>query len=191
MEKNGVLTIIIDMQNDFVTGSLHNDQAAAIIPNMINFIKESEARGEVVVFTQDTHQQGYLMTNEGRHLPVSHCIQGTEGHKVVKELLEASRYGFLVTKPSFGMTQERWKEVIYEHFYYGLADISRINIVGTCTDICVVSNALILKSLLPEIDIYVYEDLCAGTDPKNHEAALTTMRMCQINVAKYYEGNNE
>ena len=126
MEKNGVLTIIIDMQNDFVTGSLHNDQAAAIIPNMINFIKESEARGEVVVFTQDTHQQGYLMTNEGRHLPVSHCIQGTEGHKVVKELLEASRYGFLVTKPSFGMTQERWKEVIYEHFYYGLADISLI-----------------------------------------------------------------
>ena len=187
MEKNGVLTIAIDMQNDFITGSLANKRAEEIIPDMVTFIKESEARGEVVIFTLDSHGQGYLMTSEGRHLKVPHCIQGTEGHKVAKALLEASKFGFTVNKPSFGMTQERWKEVIYEHFYYGLADIKRINIVGTCTDICVVSNALILKSLLPEVEIYVYEDLCAGTTPENHEAALQVMRMCQINVEKYFK----
>jgi nicotinamidase-related amidase len=187
MESNKTLTIIIDMQNDFVTGSLANPAAQAIVKPMVQFIKESEARGEVVVFTQDTHQQGYMASREGKFLPIPHCIQGTEGHKVAKALLEASRFGFTVNKPSFGMTQERWKEVIYEHFYYGLADIKRINIVGTCTDICVISNALILKSLLPEVEIYVYEDLCAGTTPENHEAALQVMRMCQINVEKYFK----
>lgn len=186
MEKNGVLTIVIDMQNDFVSGCLGTPEARAIVQPMVEFIKESEARGETVVFTQDTHQQGYLATREGRHLKTPHCIQGTDGHKVVKELLEASRFGFTVMKPSFGMTMDRWKEVIYEHFYYGLADVKRINIVGTCTDICVVSNALILKALLPEIDIYVYEDLCSGVMPATHEAALTTMRMCQIEVEKYF-----
>ncbi len=187
MENNKTLTIIIDMQNDFVTGSLANPAAQAIVKPMVQFIKESEARGEVVVFTQDTHQQGYMASREGKFLPIPHCIQGTDGHKVVKELLEASRYGFLVTKPSFGMSMDRWKEVIYEHFYYGLADVKRINLVGTCTDICVISNALILKSLLPEIDVYVYDDLCAGLSPEAHEAALTVMKDCQIIVKKYFE----
>ena len=187
MESNKTLTVIIDMQNDFVTGSLANPAAQAIIKPMIQFIKESEDRGEVVVFTQDTHQQGYLASREGKFLPIPHCIQGTNGHRVVKELLEASRYGFLVTKPSFGMTQERWKEVIYEHFYYGLADVKRINIVGTCTSICVASNALILKSLLPEADIYVYSDLCACVSPETHQAALTVMKNCQIIVENYFE----
>ena len=187
MENNKTLTIIIDMQNDFVTGSLANPAAQAIVKPMVQFIKESEARGEVVVFTQDTHQQGYMASREGKFLPIPHCIQGTDGHKVVKELLEASRYGFLVTKPSFGMSMDRWKEVIYEHFYYGLADVKRINLVGTCTSICVLSNALVLKALLPEVDIHVYSDLCACVSPETHNAALLCMKTCQIEVEEYFK----
>lgn len=185
MENNKVLTIIVDMQNDFIDGSLHNPDAQAIVEPMKKFIIESEERGEVVIFTQDTHQQGYLYTREGRHLKVPHCIQGTEGWKVNKELLSASRYGFTVTKPSFGMTQERWHEVICEHFYWP-ADVKRINIVGTCTDICVISNALILKSMYPEIEVTVYSDLCAGVDKDGHDAALLAMQRCQINIEKYF-----
>lgn len=186
MDNNQVLTVVIDMQKDFLTGSLANQDAVNIVKPMAKFIKESEDRGEVVIFTLDTHQQGYMYSLEGKHLPVEHCIQGTDGWKVDPTLLAASRYGFTVTKPSFGMTQERWREVICEHFYWP-TDVKRINIVGTCTDICVVSNALILKSMYPNVEIYVYEDLCAGVTPESHKAALETMKMCQINVEKYFK----
>lgn len=185
MNRNETLTIVIDMQVDFTTGALANPDATALIPNMVKFIKESEERGEKVVFTLDSHGSQYMSTNEGKHLPVPHCIVGTEGHKVVPELLAASTCKYLVEKPSFGMTMDKWREVILCNFYW-ITDVKRINLVGTCTDICVVSNAIILKALFPEAEITVYEDLCAGVTPESHKAALMTMKMCQINVEKYF-----
>lgn len=185
MEKNTTLTFIIDMQVDFTTGALANKDAENLIPNMVKFIKESEARGEKVVFTRDTHGAQYLATNEGRNLPVPHCILGTEGHKIVPKLLTASVEKNTVNKPNFGMTDEMIKEIILNNFYW-FSDVKTVKFVGTCTDICVVSNALTVKHLLPDAEVIVYEDLCAGVTPESHEAALTTMRMCQVKVEKYF-----
>lgn len=183
---SNVLTIIVDMQNDFVTGTLANIEAQKLISPMVQFIKESEERRETTLFTLDTHLFNYSETLEGKHLPIEHCKLGTSGHEVVKELLDASKLKIQINKPTFGMKMNSWKNII--HRLFNSHKIDRINIVGTCTDICVISNALILKSLYPETEIYVYEDLCAGLNKEKHEAALEVMKSCQINVEKYFKG---
>ena len=161
--------IVVDMQNDFIDGALGTKEAQAIVPNVKKKIEEYKARGDEIIFTRDTHPANYLETNEGKHLPVEHCIQGTYGWLVAEEV-NYPEYRY-INKRTFGHTH--WE---YEK------DFEEIEIVGLCTDICVVSNALILKAQFPEINITVDASCCAGVTPESHQAALTTMKMCQINV---------
>lgn len=160
--------IVIDMQNDFIDGALGTKEAQAIVPNVKKKIEEYKARGDEVIFTQDTHFGNYLDTNEGKHLPIKHCIMNTDGWQIANELDDSECIH--ICKESFGW--KRWDDCYFEE----------VELVGLCTDICVVSNALILKAQFPEIDITVDASCCAGVTPESHKAALTTMKMCQINV---------
>ena len=161
--------IVIDMQTDFITGSLGTKEAQAIVPNVKKKIEEYKARGDEVIFTRDSHNRNYLDTNEGKHLPVEHCIVLTHGWEVTEELDDNTRVH--IDKATFGYSH--WNEDF---------NFEEVELVGVCTDICVVSNALILKAQFPEINITVDASCCAGVTPESHKAALTTMKMCQINV---------
>ena len=169
--------IVIDMQNDFIDGALGTPEAQAIVPNVKKKIEEYEARGDEIIFTRDTHFDNYLNTNEGKNLPVEHCIENTNGWNVIKELDIAECEH--VNKTTFG--HPYW-DIIKDDKNILARFFGEIEIVGVCTDICVVSNALILKALFPEINITVDASCCAGVTPESHQAALTTMKMCQINV---------
>lgn len=175
--------IVIDMQKDFIDGSLGTVEAQAIVPNVKKKIEEYKARGDEIIFTRDTHDEDYLNTNEGKHLPVEHCIFGTEGWKIHPDLDIANCEH--IDKPTFGW--QFWTSTVnpYENEEdntYHFRDFEDIEIVGLCTDICVVSNALILKANYPWVNITVDASCCAGVTPESHKAALTTMKMCQINV---------
>lgn len=167
--------IVVDMQNDFVTGSLANQAALEVIP----FIKSEIESGKYsrVLFTQDTHYDNYLDTQEGKNLPIEHCIFGTEGWQVVDALKEHVDRINSIWKPTFGYAG--WSDS-----KLGLSDADEIVFVGTCTDICVVSNVLILKALYPEKKITVLANGCAGLTPEKHAAALETMKSCQVNVVE-------
>ena len=163
--------IVIDMQNDFIDGALGTKEAQAIVPNVKKKIEEYKARGDEIIFTRDTHFYNYLETNEGKHLPVEHCIRNTHGWQIADGLEVAG--SSCIDKDTFGYLD--WG---YE---YDLRT-NEIEILGLCTDICVVSNALILKATYPNANITVDASCCAGVTPESHQAALTTMKMCQINV---------
>ena len=189
------IVIVIDMQNDFITGTLANKDAERIIKPMVAFLKQKQEEGNVAfLFTQDTHQKNYSKSLEGKHLPIKHCIEGTKGHKIAKELVDVvDNYG-IVEKPTFGLKSDDWEVVMWNNHLsnsikdnQGRSTVKRISLIGTCTDICVISNALALKSLYPDTEIYVYEDLCAGTTPENHQAALQVMKSCQVNIEKYFK----
>jgi nicotinamidase-related amidase len=176
--------IVVDMQNDFVTGALGSAEAVLIVPRVAERIR---ARGEGVIFTMDTHGADYAGTHEGRLLPAAHCIKGTEGWRLVPEIealrseLEAQRpepSARVFEKPAFGSTELAEflrKEDVRE-------PVGGIELVGLCTDICVVSNALLIRAFLPEADICVRASCCAGTTPENHEAALAVMASCHIRL---------
>ena len=178
------LLIVVDMQNDFIDGSLANKDAEAIVPGICNLIKHFDGK---IAYTMDTHSLNYLSTLEGEHLPVKHCIKGTPGwnlNKDIQKALEESnieKYGYptMVEKPTFGYPGWLYTGLFDQ---YGDEEIDEIVLVGTCTDICVVSNALILKALFPDVEVTVLKDLCAGLSKEKHEAALETMRSCQIHV---------
>lgn len=160
--------IVVDMQNDFIDGSLGTKEAEAIVENVRQKIAKYHEAGDEIIFTRDTHQKDYLQTNEGRHLPVEHCMEGTDGWKIAEGLeVEGAIY---INKPSFGYLN--WKDYHLEE----------VEIVGLCTDICVVSNALIIKAVYPEIKVSVDASCCAGVTPESHEAALLTMKMCQVEI---------
>lgn len=160
--------IVVDMQNDFIDGSLGTKEAQAIVPNVKKKIQEYKNRGDEIIFTRDTHQSDYLDTPEGKKLPVVHCIEGTKGWQIADGLeVEGCTY---IDKPTFGWTH--WNERTFQE----------IEMVGLCTDICVVSNALILKATFPSVEITVDAGCCAGVTPQTHLAALETMKMCQILV---------
>lgn len=162
--------IVVDMQNDFIDGVLGTKEAVAIVDNVKNKIREYADRGDEIIFTRDTHHEDYMETNEGKHLPVPHCIEGTHGWEVADGL--AVPGAIYIDKPSFGYTE--WKNY----------DLQDVEMVGLCTDICVVSNALMIKALYPEINVRVDAGCCAGVTPESHEAALTTMAMCQVEVVR-------
>lgn len=170
------ILVVVDMQKDFVDGSLGTAEAVAILDNVANRIGQFD--GDIIV-TFDTHEADYLQTSEGRHLPVEHCIKGTPGwelHPVVKQAL-ARREWTAVEKPTFGAVC--LPQIVAK--IAGEEDFS-VELIGLCTDICVVSNALLLKAHYPEIPISVDADCCAGVSPLTHEAALKTMSMCQITI---------
>ena len=168
--------IVVDMQRDFVDGSLGSPEAQAIVPNVVNKIKEYPC--EDVYFTLDTHANGYLDTLEGKYLPVKHCIRATEGWQLIPEI---KIYDTIarnhVEKHTFG--NEMW----YEKFGYqnGGKEIE-FELCGLCTDICVVSNALALRMFYPDAKITVDASCCAGVTPEKHKAALEVMKSCQIEV---------
>lgn len=168
--------VVVDMQKDFVDGALGSAEAVAIVPNVVKKIKDFD--GEVFV-TYDTHFENYMETNEGKNLPVPHCIKGTDGWELtddVKEALTDINYTS-VEKLTFGSVD--LPKLIVDKIK---TDDFSIELVGLCTDICVVSNTLILKATYPEKDIIVDAACCAGVTPETHKAALATMKMCQINV---------
>lgn len=164
--------IVVDVQKDFVVGALGAAEAEAIIPRIREKIAEYHASGDAVIFTRDTHQKNYLETNEGKHLPVEHCIENTDGWQIYGGLADSD--SVVINKSTFGYLD--WKKIIE------YSSELEIEVIGLCTDICVVSNALILKALFPEATVSVDSTACAGVTPDSHEAALTTMKMCQVNV---------
>lgn len=168
--------IVVDMQNDFLTGSLANPDAVAIIPKIKELIKSKEY--DTIVFTQDTHFENYLETPEGRSLPIEHCVT-QEGWEITKEFEEFFNdddyYISELRKATFGTIQ------LADHLD-GLGQFDEVTFCGTCTDICVISNALILKAMRPFLTINVKADCCAGVTKEKHEAALEVMKSCLINI---------
>lgn len=171
------LLIVVDMQNDFITGSLGTPEAQGIVPKVKAKIEKYKANGDDIIFTRDTHSADYLESQEGKLLPVKHCIDGTWGWIVADEV-NYPEYD-CIDKHSFGY--EYWNSWVINSNIY-----RQIELVGLCTDICVVSNALILKAMFPEMPIIVDANCCAGTTPEKHIAALETMKSCQIAVTGAY-----
>lgn len=167
--------VVIDMQNDFIDGALGTPEACAIVGNVIEKIRSYPA--DCIYATRDTHEENYMDTQEGRNLPVPHCIRGTDGWQIKAEIAEAMPGAVILDKPTFGSTE--LAELLKKENAKEELDIE---LVGLCTDICVASNALLLKAAMPEIHISLDSACCAGVTPASHEAALTTMRMCQIDV---------
>ncbi|MDD5807832.1 MAG: cysteine hydrolase [Oscillospiraceae bacterium] len=169
------ILVVVDMQNDFIDGSLGTKEAQAIVPKVVEKIREYDPWN--IYLTRDTHYENYLDTQEGRNLPVVHCVEGTDGWQVREEIAEAAGKATYVDKPSFGSSKlagmlmtERAQEAL------------EIELVGLCTDICVVSNALLLKAAMPEAPITVDASCCAGVTPERHKTALETMKSCQIRI---------
>lgn len=169
------LLVIVDMQNDFITGSLANPEAEKIIPGIVELIKNFKG---CIIATKDSHFDNYLDTQEGKRLPIKHCIYNTEGHEIVKDIQKVlnkkPNYLGSIYKDTFGSMALGGisKRDCYDEIYF----------VGTCTDICVISNAIICKTFIPESRIIVLKDLCAGTTKENHENALKAMAQCQIDI---------
>ena len=165
--------VVVDMQNDFVDGALGTAEAQAMLPRMVEKLTAARAAGTALVFTMDTHGADYLATQEGEHLPVPHCIRGTAGWQIADALQPFVREAVaILEKPTFGATA----------LPAALADYDEIEFVGLCTDICVISNALIAKAFHPEKRISVDASCCAGVTPESHRNALAAMRMCQVEV---------
>ena len=160
--------IVVDMQNDFIDMALGTKEAVAIVPKVKEKIEAYVKNGDEIIYTRDTHGENYLNTPEGEKLPVPHCIKGTKGWEIAEGLYVAGCK--IIDKPNFGWPN--WKE----------ESLEEVELIGLCTDICVVSNALIIKAVFPEAVVKVDKTCCAGVTPASHEAALVTMQMCQIDV---------
>ena len=169
------LLIVVDMQNDFVDGALGTPEAVAILPAVRARIEAAKENGEDIIFTRDTHQPNYMETQEGRKLPVPHCIENTPGWEIVPQLRELTAGCLVIDKPTFG-------SVKLGEILTGREDIEAITLIGLCTDICVISNAMICKAALPEVPVTVEAACCAGVTPSSHDNALSAMKMCQIEV---------
>lgn len=177
-ERNGAMRkilIVIDMQNDFIDGALGTPEAEAIVDNVVAKINSYDTKD--IFATRDTHEENYLETMEGKNLPVEHCIRCTHGWQLNDKIAEALGDAVIIDKPTFGSTKlaEMIKEISEK-------EEIEIELVGLCTDICVVSNALLLKANMPEVKFSVDPTCCAGVTPDSHDKALSTMTMCHIAV---------
>ena len=169
------ILVVVDMQNDFIDGALGTPEAVAIVENVKARIREYDPAD--IFVTMDTHAPNYLETQEGRNLPVEHCIKGTKGWQIRSDIAALLPDWHIYEKPTFGSVA----------LAKDIAEIAaneeiEIEVLGLCTDICVVSTALMLKAYMPEVKISVDPACCAGVTPESHEAALKTMQMCQIKV---------
>jgi len=168
------LLIVVDMQNDFIDGALGTEEAVKIVPNVIEKIKNFEGK---IIFTRDTHFENYMETQEGKNLPVKHCIKDTEGWQIRKEIDELRKED-AIDKITFGSSE-------IGNILISLNNeekIGSITFIGLCTDICVISNAMIAKAFLPEVEVKVDASCCAGVTVESHKNALNAMKMCQIKV---------
>lgn len=163
------------MQNDFINGALGTPEAQAIVPGVVDRMHDFDG---VVLATQDTHTEDYLKTQEGQKLPVEHCIRGTQGWELRPEIA-AELSTEPVEKPTFGSMDliEEIRKLQEQEA------IDSVTLIGLCTDICVISNAMLIKAAFPELAVRVEADLCAGVTPESHANALEAMKMCQIDVA--------
>ncbi|MBO5778751.1 MAG: cysteine hydrolase [Clostridia bacterium] len=168
------ILIVVDMQKDFIDGSLGTPEAVAILPKVAEKLRNFDGD---VIFTRDTHEVNYMDTLEGKNLPVPHCIRDTDGWQIASELT-AIRSGVTIDKPTFGSV-ELGAMLTASH---AEAPIEKITLIGLCTDICVLSNALLAKAHLPEVEIAVDASCCAGVTPESHNTALAAMKMCQITI---------
>lgn len=166
--------VVVDMQNDFIDGALGTKEAQAIVPNVIDKIKHFDG---LVLATQDTHFDNYLNTQEGHNLPVPHCIKGSKGHAIQSEIAELIK-SEPIEKLTFGSKDLGTKLVELN----AKEPIESVTLIGLCTDICVISNAMVIKAFLPELPIIVDAKCCAGVTPASHENALAAMKVCQIAV---------
>ena len=164
---------VIDMQKDFIDGALGTKEAVEITGCVREKADRYLAEGNTVIYTRDTHTEDYLNTQEGRHLPVVHCVKGTPGWEIPGSVYAEGCP--VIDKPSFGSLE-------LAEYIAGLADLESIEVIGLCTDICVISNAMILKARLPEVPVSVDAACCAGVTPASHANALEAMKMCQIEV---------
>lgn len=169
--------IVVDMQKDFVDGVLGTKEAQAIVPAVVEKIKSFDG---TVIYTRDTHQSDYMETQEGKKLPVPHCMEGSEGWELIEPLdkLQKQAGAVIYDKPTFGsvaLADDLKKE-------YDKGVIKEVELIGVCTDICVVSNALLIKANMPELTVKLDASCCAGVTVEKHEAALETMRSCQVEV---------
>ena len=177
------ILIVVDMQNDFIQGSLGSSDALNIVENVTEKIKSYSERNDLVIATLDTHTKEDLNTLEGKKLPVLHCIKGTEGHDIDKRIKNCLNTNTIyVEKETFGSF--RLKDIIEEYLKKDGIDTKDIEIelVGLCTDICVVSNAILLRAMFPNTEISVASSCCAGTSKERHNASLEVMKSCKINV---------
>ena len=171
------ILIVIDMQNDFIDGSLGTKEAVAIVPKVLAKINNHDG---IIIFTKDTHEEAYLKTQEGQNLQVLHCIEGTHGWELQKEIGQIYEENIcpVYTKDTFGS-----KDLIKHLVELSAKEtIEEIELIGLCTDICVISNALTIKTFLPEVPIKVDASCCAGVTPESHSNALHAMKMCQIEI---------
>ena len=166
--------VVVDMQNDFIDGALGTKEAVAIVPHVVEKIKGFDG---IVLATRDTHGKDYLSTQEGKNLPVEHCIKGSKGWEI-REEIEALLQEEPIDKPTFGSTALGEKLVRINRN----EKIDTITLIGLCTDICVISNAMIAKAFLPEVPVLVDASCCAGVSVESHEQALEAMKMCQIQI---------
>lgn len=167
--------VVVDMQHDFVDGSLGTKEAQAIIPKVKAKIDEYNKSNDLILYTQDTHSDKYMMTQEGRNLPVEHCVKGTEGWEIVKDIpVNTVPYA----KNTFGSVKLALDLAKDNEIFL----IESVELVGVCTGICVLSNAVLIKSMLPEVPIIVYASCCACVTPESHKTALDAMKLLQIKV---------
>lgn len=165
------LLLVIDMQNDFIDGALGTPEAVAIVPYVKEVIENFDG---TVIFTRDTHFENYMSTQEGANLPIPHCIKGTDGWEICSALKPLCKTE-PIDKITFGSMD--LPSIVKE-----LPGLESITLVGLCTDICVISNAMILKAFFPEVPIYIDAKACAGVTPETHQNALNAMKMCQIKI---------
>ena len=166
--------VVVDMQNDFITGSLGTEEAQKIVSAVAKRISAAATEGWEIVFTMDTHHADYLSTQEGKNLPVVHCVKGTDGFALAPEVEALSAGCRRFEKNTFGSVQLA--------SYLREKQAEEVELIGLCTDICVISNAMLIKAFLPETKVSVKADCCAGVTPQSHDNALSAMKMCQISV---------
>ena len=180
------ILFVIDMQNDFIDGSLGSEEAKKIVPNVVNLINtfHKDNPNDMIFYTLDTHYENYLDTLEGKKLPIKHCIKNTPGHalnidmqRIIANNLHLSKCFNKETFGSLNMINET-----ANYLSENIKSEDQIYICGLCTDICVISNALLLRAKFPNLHIYCYKDCCAGTSKEAHEAALKVMQSCQIEI---------
>lgn len=167
------LLVVVDMQNDFVTGCLGTKEAQEITTAVTEYVKSFDGD---VVFTQDTHDENYMDTQEGKKLPVPHCLKGSEGWKIVPQLLPYAEKAKVFEKPVFGSTELA--------SFVADSDYEEVTLIGVCTGICVLSNAVLLKAFAPQVPVKVIAELCACVTPQSHETALAAMATCQVDIVR-------
>lgn len=183
------ILIVVDMQNDFIDGALGTKEAQGIVSKVSSLVEMYKEKGYPVIFTRDTHSKNYLNTREGKRLPIKHCVKGTSGWEITGSI--DTNNCTVINKPTFGY--KRLPNIVVDELKnylkknnienkLRLKNIDEIVLVGLCTDICVISNAMLLKTAFPDNDISVLKDLCAGVTAKTHQNALNAMEMCQIDI---------